>query len=126
MKALVIPVNGPIEEIELAAENDDLDTLQRAVGGYIQALPLPGFVDPTGHSTAYVNEEGKYTCKDDRGAVAVNFRATDFMVPGVGIFFGDYIAGPMVLCGFDPSTGEHDELPEAVVKRARLIESEAG
>jgi hypothetical protein len=48
MKALVIPVEGPLCEIELAAENDDLDTLQRAVGGFIQALPLPGFVDPTG------------------------------------------------------------------------------
>jgi hypothetical protein len=121
MKALVIPVEGPLCEIELAAENDDLDTLQRAVGGFIQALPLPGFVDPTGHSTAYVNEEGKFVSDCEP-----NMRATDFMVPGVGIFFGDYIAGPMVLCGLDPSTGKHDELPEAVVKRARLIESEAG
>ena len=52
-------------------------------------------------------------------------RATDFLVPGEGLMWNDYIAGPMLLCGFDIRTGEHALLPEGVVKRARLIEREA-
>lgn len=114
--AIVIPVEGPIREIEL---DGTLEQLQSAVGGLIQALPLPQFADPDDRATAYVNEEGKLTGWEP------NMRATDFMVPGVGLFFGDYIAGPMVLCGFDPRRGEHAELPKAVVNRARLIEREA-
>ena len=60
-----------------------------------------------------------------RTALRPNMRATDFMVPGVGLFPGDYIAGPFLLCGFDVNTGEHGELPAEVIERARLIESEA-
>jgi len=116
-KALVIPESGPVFELDVPRE-DALDVLQGAVGGYIQALPLPAFVDPDGRATAYVHEEGKFECQP-------NMRATDFMVPGVGLFPGDYIAGPMVFIGFDPATGEHAELPASVAKRIRLIEREA-
>jgi hypothetical protein len=52
-------------------------------------------------------------------------RATDVMVPGAGLFWGDYIAGPLLLCGFDARTGEHVDLSEPVIARARLIEREA-
>jgi hypothetical protein len=53
-------------------------------------------------------------------------RATDFMVPGVGLHYGDYIAGPLVLAGFDPETGDNaSEVPDGVERRARLIEREA-
>jgi Domain of unknown function (DUF3846) len=114
--ALVIPVEGPMEEIEL---DGSLKQLQTLVGGYIQALPLPAFADPDERATAYVHEEGKLI------GLEPNMRATDFMVPGCGLFFCDYIAGPFVLCGFDPRTGNHRELPEPVIRRARLIESEA-
>lgn len=121
MKALVIPVRGPLEEVELVDEGS-LKQLQDLVGGgNIQALPLPEFIEGASRATCYVNEDGKYldNCPP-------NTRATDFMVPGVGIFMGDYVAGPFVLCGFDPHTGEHAELPAPVIARARLIESEAG
>jgi uncharacterized protein DUF3846 len=120
LKALVIPAEGPLFEIEIAAEGN-LKQFQDLVGGYIEAVPLPGFIRDSYHATAYVNEEGKYlpTC-------APNMRATDFMVPGVGLMPGDYIAGTFVLCGFDPNRGEHRELPNAIVRRARKIEREAG
>lgn len=124
--ALVIPVVGPIRELELAGGGRDLDTLQAAVGGLIQALPLPDFINDAANATAYMNEDGKFTCVDERGEPLVNRRATDFMVPGVGLFFGDFIAGDMVLAGFNARTGEHAELPQAVIDRARLIEREAG
>jgi hypothetical protein len=55
-----------------------------------------------------------------------NMRATDFLVPGVGLFPGDYVAGPLLLVGFDPASGEHEDVPEGVEKRLRLIEREAG
>lgn len=115
--ALLIPVEGPLQHVEL---DGTLAQLQKLVGGHIEAVPLPGFIRDSDHATAYINEDGKYLdeCKP-------NMRATDFMVPGVGLFPGDYIAGAFLLCGFDPSAGEHIDLPNAVARRARLIESEA-
>ena len=122
MKALLIPVEGPLEEIELEGGDGNLDQLQALVGGFIQALPLPGFIEGYLHATAYINEEGKF----DTERFKPNMRATDFFVPGRGLMWGDYIAGPCVLAGFIPYSGKHAELPEGVVARARLIESEAG
>lgn len=127
LRALVIPVSGPLYEIEVGRpDGADLEVLQAAVGGRIEALSIPGFVGGSAAATAYVNEDGKSVCRTEDGSVAVNMRATDFMVPGVGLRFGDYIAGPMVLCGFDPGSGKHAELPQPVIDRARLIEQEAG
>lgn len=122
--ALVIPVEGPLETIVLPVGTvgpfDSLAKLQELVGGYIQALPLPDFLNRE-HGTVYINEEGKYAS----GKFGqFNSRATDFMVPGIGIFFGDYIAGPAILAGIGPD-GETTSIPAAVVDRARLIESEA-
>jgi hypothetical protein len=123
MKALVIPSEGPLVEVELVPNDDgsSLAQLQALVGGYIQALPLPEFIPGSDYATAYINEEGKFDpdCKP-------NMRATDFFVPGIGLMHGDYIAGAVVLCGFDPEVGENRDVPQAVIDRARLIESEAG
>jgi hypothetical protein len=125
-QALVIPVEGPVYEIRVGDTAGDLVTLQQAVGGFIEAVPVPRFIRDADQATAYINEEGKFTCLNDDGSVQINRRATDFMVPGVGLGWGDFIAGPAVFCGFDPRTGEHAVLPKAVVDRVRLIESEAG
>lgn len=127
VKAIVIPPAGPIQTIELnttgrAAVNGSLDQLQQLVGGYIQAVPVPPFIKGGISATAYINEDGKADaeCKP-------NMRATDFMVPGIGIMPGDYIAGTMVLVGFDAEVGEHlPDLPPGVTQRVRLIEREAG
>jgi hypothetical protein len=117
VEALVIPVDGPIQRVEL---DGSLEQLQTLVGGFIEALPLPEFICPDDDVTAYVNDEGKFSAN-----CGINMRATNFLVPGIGLFWGDYIAGPMVVSGFDPRTGEHKPLPAAVVKRVRLIEREA-
>lgn len=116
MQALLIPVEGPLIEIDTL--DGGLSQLQGLVNGNIEAVPVPGFIRDSYHTTAYVNDEGKFTEQP-------NMRATDFMVPGVGLFAGDYVAGPFVLAGFDPNTGEHAELPNAAIRRARLIEREA-
>ena len=96
--------------LDLPDSGSALELLQGAVGGMIEALPLPGF----DKVTTYVNEEGKYTCLDDEGNVEVNHRATALMKPGTGLFPGDFIAGPMVICGFEPRTGEHTDLADAL------------
>jgi hypothetical protein len=118
LEALLIPVDGPVQPVTL---DDTLEQLQGIVGGLIQALPVPEFIDPDGRSTIYVGDESKFDpdCQP-------NMRATDFLVPGVGLFFGDYISGPMVVAGFEPRTGNHAPLPESVEQRVRLIEQEAG
>jgi len=123
LRVLLIPLNGPLEFHELNSERSGLETLQKLVGGYVEAISLPPFIKDGGKATAYIHEEGKYEYPGQDG---VNWRATDYMVPGIGLFHGDWIAGPMILAGFDPSTGEHAELPESVIRRARVIERESG
>ena len=117
MKALAIPVEGPIEVVDL---DGSLGQLQEIVGGLIQALPVPDFICPDGRCSVYVNEEGKFD-----PAILFNGRATDFLVPGVGLMYGDWIAGTMLVAGFNPRKGEHAQLPASVAKRVRLIEREA-
>lgn len=116
IEVLVVSPEGPTHVAEIPRES--LDALQALVGGMIEALPLPEFIDPDGKATAYINDSGK-------GALPPNMRATDFLVPGVGLFYGDYIAGTMVLCGFDAETGENESVPERVQRRMTKIEREA-
>jgi hypothetical protein len=121
MNVLLIPVEGPLVELELEPGESGarLRQLQELVGGFVQALPLPDFIPGAERATAYINEEG-------RDVLPPNMRATDYLVPGVGLWWGDYVSGPMVLAGFDPVRGVHRELPAPVAARARLIEQEAG
>lgn len=118
VKGFLIPVEGPCREVFVPAD-DSLHTMQRFVGGYIEAVGIPDFINGWETGTAYVNEEGKLE------HLEANMRATDFMVPGVGIMFRDYIAGDMLLLGWDPETGENADVPQGLVDRARLIEREA-
>lgn len=116
MRAIVIEKTR-VRELDLPDEGSILAALQEAVGGYIEALPVPPRFGGD-EATAYINEEGKYTCEP-------NMAATDFMVPGVGIFPTDYIAGPMVLLGYDPETGENADVPAVTRRRAMKIAREA-
>lgn len=119
-RGLVIPVIAPLMEVELPlGTRSQLAMLQELVGGNIEALPVPAQIDPAERTTVYLNEESKYECEP-------NMRATDFMVPGVGIAWRDYIAGPLVICGFDPIRGVNTDVSEAMIRRARLIADEAG
>ena len=116
VRAVVIPVSGPIRKIDL---EPGLDALQEIVDGLIQPIDLsPLKKDGDGDGTAYVNEEGKFTCQP-------NMRATDFCCPGVCLMMGDYISGDMLVVGFDPMTGEHEDVPDGLVARIDAIEAEA-
>lgn len=128
-KAIIIPPAGPIQYLD--EFDDSLDALQGVVKGSIEAVPIPWQFGGE-KATAYVNEEGKYvgSWEDSEGdtheGMTPNLRATNFMVPGYGLFFGDYIAGPFLILGFDPYTGEHtDSLDERIVQRVKTIANEA-
>ena len=117
--AILVPVEGPIQYLDIP-EDQEYDTLVQMVGGFIESIPIPAFVKGGEFCSAYINDEGKL---EGRPA---NMKATDFFVPGVGLFYGDYIVGPMVLIGFNPETGESaDDIPPAVVRRIELINEEA-
>ena len=107
MKALLIPAFGAVEEVE----QDGLGDLQRLLDGHIEALPVDGREDA---AAGYVNEEGLLE------GLADNARATQLL--------GIQIAGPAVLCGFDPTTGEQkpipDDLAEAVLAASARTSSD--
>jgi hypothetical protein len=121
-KAFLIPVTGPCREVVIddGDDGDSLGQLQALVGGYIEPIGVPDFIPGAEYGTAYINEEGKIF------GLEPNMRATDFMVPGIGLSPRDYIVGNMVLLGYNPHTGENADVPEGMVKRAKLIEEEAG
>lgn len=119
-RGFIVPVEGECRYVDLGGPLvSTLSQLQELVGGWIEPVTIPSFIPDAERGTGYVNEEGKI-----RG-LPVNWRATDFMVPGVGLMPRDYIAGDFVLLGLDPRTGENADVPDSLVKRARLIESEA-
>ncbi len=98
MKARLIPTTGPVKEVQQHGLRD----LQALLDGHIEGLPIDGRHD----AAAYVNEQGLLD------ALADNPRATQLL--------GIPIAGPAVLCGFDPATGQQtpipDDLAETVLK----------
>lgn len=105
LKAVVIAEEAPTREVNLPRGDggDTLDSLQALVGGRIEALPVPsveGWVYDD--ATAYINDESKFLC-------LANARATKFMAPILSQ--GDTIHGPLVVCGFDASTGENRDIP---------------
>jgi hypothetical protein len=99
VSALLIPASEtrPPRRIDISGLAD----LQAAVGGYIEMLSYHGDPDVC----AYVNEEGKYTDGHDR-----NSRATRLLGPGLRA--GDWIAGDVVIVGFDRAAGEERDLPD--------------
>src|SRR5215472_11237534 len=73
-QAFVIPMEGPCYTVDIH-EDTSLRELQNIVGGYIEAIPLPDFIEGSERGSFFINEDGKYDpdCK-------LNKRATDFIV----------------------------------------------
>lgn len=101
MKALVITPEGTttVEEI-----TPDLDTLQKLVGGYIEAAPTDGSV------TVYVNEEGKvYGLPINEVGTRLYYKLAPFM-EGV-----DILVGTIVILGAPDDEGEDTPVPDSVL-----------
>lgn len=113
MRAILIPWDAekPIQELDLRVRGDScLEDLQAAVGGNIQALPAPPSAEHARincQTTAYVNEDGKYTLRG-----ALNPRATVLMQPV--LFSGDFIVGNMIVSAFNPRTGNTVNVPQTI------------
>ena len=99
MKALLIPTQGPIREVQ----QHGLGDLQALLRGPIEALALDGRQD----TAAYVNEQGLLD------ALADTPRATRLL--------GMAVAGPAVLCWFDPTTVEQTPIPDDLAETVLAI-----
>ena len=94
MKVLQIRTNGDIEEIEI---DNNLDSMQAAVGGMIEFIPM------TKEVHAYIDEEGKLKGKE------LNAWATLACCHfNVGLAPGDKIVGDMILLGSLNADGQSD------------------
>jgi hypothetical protein len=96
--SIVIPVDEdePITRIVLG---DGLAEKQAVVHGFIQAIDFETFPGVT----FYINEEGKFT-------EPVNPRATALLGPG--LFAGDAINGPLLICAWEFETDTYSDMPE--------------
>jgi len=104
VKAILIPLSGdPIE-----VEQNGFDDLQRLVGGLIELVGLPNRTD----AVAYINEEGKFRFPRNQAATA--------LLAG-SLFDGDWIAGPCVLAGADPASGEDKPVPADLLATVRAL-----
>lgn len=99
MKALLIPTIGPVTEVH----QDGLGDLHALLDDPIEGLPVDGRHDVA----AYDNEHGLLD------ELADNPRATQLL--------GFRIAGPAVLCGFDPATREQTPIPDDLAKALLAI-----
>lgn len=93
--ALVVPCDGT--PAHLTSITPDLDTLQRLVGGDIEALNL------TGDAAVYLAQEGKFL------GLPVNAAMNRLVaVAQVGLHPGDFIVGQCVVTGSRNRAGRAD------------------
>lgn len=117
MDARVIRTLGSgVVAIERATltEGDSLTGLQAAVGGYVEcfdvAHPMTGAI-----ATLWFNDAGKMNQYDRNDMAEVVATCGGW----AGLSWGDWIAGPVIVTGFDPEEGDTIALPE---EWATLIE----
>ncbi len=98
MKALLI---NPMETPQTIEIDNSLESLQKAVGGLIQAV-YP-WEDPV---ALVCNDEGKIN-----GLMPNRLLFTEDGLPY------DYIAGNFLICGIDDEIGDFASLPEAMIAK---------
>lgn len=113
LRAVVIPVDGPVR-IETAPSGDDrLQYLQGIVGGYIEAVNVQEVLTDRGRrrapATVWVNEEGKIL------GLPINPRATDLCAATIGGWFADVICGDVVVLGPPDQRGDETTCPDVIV-----------
>ncbi len=92
-KAIKLTAEGQASLIDLTADNNELLTLQMAVGGLIEAKTLE-----SGY-TLFMNEEGKLH------SLPINERATEIWLANFPNF-PDVIVGDVVIAGATDEEGE--------------------
>lgn len=107
--AAIIPADED-QPIRIEHTTADLAALQDICAGIIEAV---GNFDVT----MYLHEEGKLI------GLAPNPRATAFAIEHGMIHWRDHIAGNAVLLGFNPETGEHNDLPRPALEHLTTNEN---
>lgn len=104
MKAILVPPKGPCKMLII----NSLEDMQKAVGGYIERIPLP-------NACGYVNEEGRIN------GLPLNPRATKLWYKALGLSdFGKALAeedghslcGPLLIMGLEDVEGENTDCPD--------------
>ena len=117
MKGVLIPTDGAPRPIDIQKDSDSsvLSSLQRLVGGNIEAFPVIFFV----FFCVYVNEEGLYNCPPNRAVYATHGMEEAGYISQIDyshtvkegelytVLFGDLVA-----VGYDPETGEDRDLTD--------------
>ncbi len=104
MKSVVVKTNGEVEVKDL----NGLEELQKAVGGYIEAINLPNY------GTGYVNEEGKLN------NLPLNIVATMAYSKSNG-FSHDVLVGDVIFTGDVNEEGNTDDISDKFVDFVKLI-----
>lgn len=102
-KALMIPTTT--DELPHIVETTGLADLQKAVEGFVEAVPGEDF-------TAWVNEEGKIT------GMPFNPRADRFLhlsIPELSTF--DCIVGPVIITGGVDEDGDNTDITPELIER---------
>lgn len=102
MKALVVKTDGTYEVID---QEWNYDQINRAVGGWIQAVYFPHY-----KAEAYVHEEGKVIGLPEN-VVATNV----WYNSGAQILLGDFLVGDVVFFGEVDEEGNNTEVPAEIV-----------
>jgi hypothetical protein len=103
--AITLNTEGEAKEVELVEGESQLDKLQEAVGGWVQA------VDFTPNLTIWVNEEGKLI------GLPINPMATFLWEKYFGLT--DFICGNVIFTGGTGDEGETLGLNEETAKELR-------
>lgn len=121
MKGVLIPTDGAPRPIDIQKDSNGstLRSLQKLVGGSIEAFPVI-FGDDI---CVYVNEEGLYNCPPNRAVYATHGMEEAGYISQLDydhavkegelytVLFGDLVA-----VGFDPETGEDRDLTDSEVQ----------
>ncbi len=81
-------VKEPTKKAKLVDIENELEPMQKIVGGYIEVYPYKD------NSHIICNEDGKLMG----------------LLPNI-FYEGSYIAGPIIVCGIDASKGEFTDVP---------------
>jgi hypothetical protein len=107
---VVIKTDGTLERLDLSVSEQELKSLQNAVGGYVQVIELED------DFTMWVNEEGKLLGLEENKIATVIWEVRF----GLGT---DIICGDVVFTGGMDEDGETLTISEANIQRlAELVE----
>ena len=107
---VVIKADGTLERLDLSESEQELKSLQNAVGGYVQVIELED------DFTMWVNEEGKLLGLEENKIATVIWEVRF----GIGT---DIICGDVVFTGGMDEDGETLTISEANIQRlAELVE----